>query len=99
MMENAFYFILGGDQMIPVGQDKILSRLAGIRDFAEVAPEAGLQKRFWSLSAGRQVCNLLIRGTNTYVFPQILRNFKEHRFEEHLRTTASSSRNEIIQKI
>ena len=67
MMENAFYFILGGDQMIPVGQDKILSRLAGIRDFAEVAPEAALQNRFWSLSAGRQVCNLLIRGTNTYV--------------------------------
>ena len=32
---------------------------------------------------------LLIRDTNTYVFLQILRNFKEHHFEEHLRTTAS----------
>ena len=32
---------------------------------------------------------LLIRDTNTYVFLRILRNFKEHHFEEHLRTTAS----------
>ena len=32
---------------------------------------------------------LLIRGINTYGFLRILRNFKEHHFEEHLRTTAS----------
>ena len=32
---------------------------------------------------------LLIRDTNIYVFLRILRNFKEHRFGEHLRTTAS----------
>ena len=90
MIENPFYFILGGDHMILVGQDKILFRLAGIRDFTEVATKSALQKRCWSLFAGLQVCNLLIRGTNTYVFLQILRNFKEHRFEEHLGTTASS---------
>ena len=32
---------------------------------------------------------LLIRGINTYSFLRILRNFKEHHFEEYLRTTAS----------
>ena len=32
---------------------------------------------------------LLIRDTNTYVFLRTLRNFKEHHFEKHLRTTAS----------
>ena len=32
---------------------------------------------------------VLIRDTSTYVFLRILRNFKEHHFEEHLRTTAS----------
>ena len=42
-----------------------------------------------SLFAGLHVCNLLIRDTNTYFFLWILRNFKEHHFEEHLRTTAS----------
>ena len=32
---------------------------------------------------------LLIRDTITYIFLRILRNFKEHHFEKHLRTTAS----------
>ena len=32
---------------------------------------------------------LLIRDTNNYVFLRTLRNFKEHQFEKHLRTTAS----------
>ena len=32
---------------------------------------------------------LLIRDTNAYVFLRILRTFKEHHFEEYLRTTTS----------
>ena len=32
---------------------------------------------------------LLIRHTSPYVFLRILKNFKKHHFEEHLRTTAS----------
>ena len=36
---------------------------------------------------------LLIRDTNTYVFLRVLRNFKEHHLEEHLRTTASNFMN------
>ena len=43
----------------------------------------------WSLFAGIQICNFLIRNTNTYVFLRILWTFKEHHFEKHLRATAS----------
>ena len=46
---------------------------------------------------------LLIRDTNTYVFLRTLRNFKEHHFEKHLRTTASyfmnKNRNNSSKKI
>ena len=35
----------------------------------------------WSIFPGLQVCNLLLRDTNTHVFLQILQNSKEHHFQ------------------
>ena len=84
-------------------EKKKLTNVCGISSiYRSSHPKSSAKQEFLKISQHSQENNcfgvslqafrfaiLLIRDTNTYVFRRILWNFKEHHFEEQLRTTAS----------